>query len=82
MLATYSSERCLEMGLKITKLESDQALQEAVLSLHHACMLTFSQAPASKIIENHKGIAFIKLMPGPSAASPEVANKPMELLEA
>lgn len=42
------------IGLKIIDLESDQKLQEAVLSLHHAYVLTFEQTPAVKIIENSK----------------------------
>jgi ATP-dependent protease ClpP protease subunit len=54
-------ERCQEIGLKITALEPDQDLQERVLSVHHACMLTLSSTGAYKLIENHKGVAFIKL---------------------
>jgi ATP-dependent protease ClpP protease subunit len=54
-------ERCREIGLKISILEDDQDLQEKVLSVHHAFMLTLSATPAYKIIENHKGMAFIKL---------------------
>lgn len=57
-----SVERCREMGLNVVNLEDDDDLQDAVLSLHHACMLTFSGTPAFKIIENQKGIAFIKMM--------------------
>ena len=56
-----SVERCREMGLKVSALEEDDRLQDAVLSLHHACMLTFSATPAFKIVENHLGIAFIKV---------------------
>ena len=51
---------CLEMGLRIEMLEDSQDLQDAVLSLHHAYMLTMSQTAAFKIIENHNGAAFIK----------------------
>jgi ATP-dependent protease ClpP protease subunit len=51
-----------EMGLKIINLEDDQDFQDAVLSLHHTCMLTFSATPAFKIIENQNGIAFIKVL--------------------
>ena len=74
-----SVERCREMGLKVLDLEKDQELQDAVLSLHHACMLTFSGTPAFKIIENQKGVAFIKmgqpiLMQGQSPTSQE--NEP------
>ena len=56
-----SIERCRETGLKVGALEEDDKLQDAVLSLHHACMLTFSATPALKIVENHLGIAFIKI---------------------
>jgi hypothetical protein len=41
-------------------LEDDNELQDATLSLHHAFMLTLSQTAAVKIIENHKGTAFIQ----------------------
>ncbi len=54
-------ERCRAIGLNVTALEDDQDLQERVLSVHHSCMLTLSATPAYKLIENHKGIAFIKL---------------------
>lgn len=51
---------CQAMGLSVTALEDDQALQEAVLSVHHACIHTLSVTDAFKIIENHNGIAFIQ----------------------
>ena len=54
-----SLERALAMGLKVTALESDQKLQEAVLTVHHACVQTLTETPALKIIENHMGVAFI-----------------------
>jgi len=57
-----SSARCRDMGLRVTALEDDQSMQEAVLSLHHACMLTFSATPAVKLIENHNGVAFVKVL--------------------
>jgi hypothetical protein len=41
-------------GLKIAELESDPALQDAVLTVHHACMLTVGNHPTNKLIENHK----------------------------
>jgi len=72
-----SIARCKEMGLNVTPLEVDQALQDAVLSVHHACMLTFSATPAVKIIENHEGVAFIKLAQPvlvPGQAMPQQAN--------
>ena len=52
-------EQATDAGVVIRSLEGDQALQEAVLSLHHACIQTLNGTPAIKIIENHNGVAFI-----------------------
>jgi hypothetical protein len=54
-------KRCKEIGLKVLALEGDQALQEAVLSVHHSFILTLSQTGAFKIVENHKGIAMVSM---------------------
>lgn len=58
-----SAETCKTMGLNIEMLEADDLLQDAVLSIHHACIHTLTSTPASKIIENHKGKAFIQIVP-------------------
>lgn len=50
-----------EIGLDITDLESDQELQDAVLSVHHAFMVTFQNTTAIKIIENQVDKRFIML---------------------
>lgn len=42
-------------GLKITLLEDDQELQDKVLSVFHATLVTFDVAPCVKLIENHLG---------------------------
>lgn len=55
-----SMKKCQDIGLKVIPLESDPALQDAILSVHHACMLTFNATPAVKLIENHIGGAFIQ----------------------
>ena len=65
-----SIAKCREMGLYVKPLEDDHALQDAVLSLHHACMLTFSATRAIKIIENHNGVAFIKMLKNVVIAGP------------
>lgn len=51
------------MGLKIIDLESDQMLQDLVLTVHHAYMHTLSFTPAIKIIENHCGKAIVENIP-------------------
>ena len=56
-----SAKKCSEIGLNVRLLEEDHALQEAVLSVHHACIHTLGATPAFKIIENHKGVAFIQI---------------------
>jgi hypothetical protein len=49
------------IGLKITDLEDDPDLEEAVLSLHFACLVTFELTNAIKIIENHAGTAVVAM---------------------
>ena len=49
------------IGLNVLELESNQELQDTVLSIHHACMHTFAATPAIKIIENHIGKAYISI---------------------
>jgi len=66
-----SPTRCHEMGLVVGKLEDDQGLQDAVLSVHHACILTLAGTGAFKIIENHEAVASLSvaqqvLVQGPS----------------
>ena len=55
-----------KLGLRVIALEDDQQLQDAVLSVHHATMHTFSRTLASKIVENNLGKAYVR-MSGPSA---------------
>jgi hypothetical protein len=54
-------EAAKEQGLVIDALEADPALQDAVLSVHHATMHTLSGSPAVKIVENHLGRMFVKM---------------------
>ena len=48
-------EQALEAGLKVKRLEDDQDLQDAVLSVFHACAVTFEVTKCLKIVENHEG---------------------------
>lgn len=43
-------------------MEDDNKLQDAILSVHHAYMLTLSSTPSVKIIENQEGVALISSM--------------------
>ena len=47
-------------GLTTSRLENDEHLQDLALTVFHATTLTFSGTPAVKIVENHRGNAFIK----------------------
>ena len=70
-----SASKCNDIGLKIKMFEDNQEFQDAVLTVHHACIHTLSATPASKIIENHRGTAFIQTVPG---VPPRV---PMQIVE-
>jgi len=50
-----SSELARQHHLKITSLEDDQSLQDLVLSVFHAAMVTFERTHCVKIFENHNG---------------------------
>ena len=55
-----SNTKCKEMGLVIKDLETDQKLQDRVLSIHHIYCHTLSSTAACKIIENNLGVAYIQ----------------------
>ena len=48
-------EQAREKGLIVQRLEDDQELQERVLSVFHATMVTFQVTPCVKLIENQNG---------------------------
>ena len=52
-----SLARAKSIGLNVLELEADQTFQDAVLTVHHACMITLSQTDCCKIVENHMGVA-------------------------
>ena len=55
-----SAEFCKKLGLKVEMIEENQELQDAVLSVHHVCILTLMQTSAAKLIMNHKGIDVVE----------------------
>ena len=55
----FSLDECQNLGLKVATLESDQELQELVLSIHHSFVITIDNSGAAKLIENHKGARYI-----------------------
>jgi len=58
--AAIDRDDAREVGLKVSDLEADQGLQDAVLSVHHAMTITFQQTGTIKMIENHRGRRFAK----------------------
>jgi len=51
----YMADQCIDLGLKILQLEEDDELQDAVLSVHHACNYMLGLPNVVKMIENHVG---------------------------
>lgn len=55
-----SKQKCKEIGLVVDDMEDDNELQDLILTTHHAFMHTFSNSQASKIVENHLGVAYVE----------------------
>lgn len=53
-------EKLVEHGLRVTALEDDPALQDAVLSVHHAVMHTFGMTATMKLVENNLDRAWVQ----------------------
>ncbi len=53
----------LDADIRVTALESDQPLQDLVLTVYHAATLTFSNTSFAKIIENHLGKGYMSRAP-------------------
>jgi Serine dehydrogenase proteinase len=62
-------DQCRDLKLRVIDLESDQKLQDLVLTVHHAFMLAMGEAgQVTKIVENHNGVALVSnFSPPPSA---------------
>jgi ATP-dependent protease ClpP protease subunit len=55
---------------KIIDLESDPTVQDLVLSVFHATTITFDMTAGVKLIENHLGKAFVKMVAPPGMMTP------------
>ncbi len=58
-----SKEKCREIGVSILDMENDNVLQDLILTVHHSFMHTFAHSTATKIVENHLGVAYIESLP-------------------
>jgi hypothetical protein len=72
-----------EQGLTITPFEQDKEAEDLFLSIFHGTSHTVSQTNGVKIIENHEGRAFMKLVqqivvqgPSPSARAEPTPTSP------
>jgi len=68
------AETAAAHGLDVEVLESDQDLQDSILSVFHAAMHTHSGRPIMKIIENQKGSAVIKRSEGTISTTPPTTS--------
>lgn len=57
----FPAAQCREIGLRVIDLESDQELQDYVLSLHHCFMFYFDKSNAFKAVENQLGARYIRV---------------------
>lgn len=57
-----NAEFCKNNGLKILMMEDDNILQDKILSVHHAYMITLDETHAMKIIENQNKKSVISNM--------------------
>ena len=58
-----SKDVCKQAGVSIIDMEDDNELQDLILTVHHSFMHTFSHSSATKIVENHLGVAYVESLP-------------------
>ena len=54
------AEECKSLGIRIKDIEANDALQDALLSVHHCYMYTLTNTSAFKLIENHGGVGYVR----------------------
>lgn len=54
------SDEAKSIGLRIEDMESDQELQDLILSVHHCYIHLLASTPAVKVVENHIGSSLVK----------------------
>ena len=55
----FSHSDLCDKGMKITLMEDDDKLQDKILTLHHAFMITFQKSSVAKAIESSNGARWI-----------------------
>ena len=56
----FSAQDVMDHGMRVSMLEDDQQLQDAVLSLHHTFMLAFQRSPITKLVWSSSGGRWIQ----------------------
>lgn len=72
----FNYDKVKSVGVTVQRLEDDKALQDALLSMHHAFTLTLMQTTATSIIENHLGVAYINMQTVSQANLPPIFQAP------
>lgn len=57
-----TADYCKSIGLKVVMMEEDNELQDRILSVHHAYMITLDATPTIKVIENQKKKSIISIL--------------------
>ena len=72
----FDIDDCEAMGLTVKRLEGDAAMQDLVLTVHHCYMHVLMNTTAFKIIENHDGVALVKMIPSgqPGSSQKQLAD--------
>ena len=68
-------EKVKKAGLNVIDLESDQKLQDLVLSLHHSYIITLEHSLITKMVENQIGSTYIRALPVPQEVQQKFAEK-------
>jgi len=55
----FTYDFCKDLELNVEELEADKELQDLVLSVHHAFVITIDATPATKLIESQNGARYI-----------------------
>ncbi|WP_397457756.1 S49 family peptidase [Pseudomonas asplenii] len=53
--------RCREIGLKVEQMESDDTLQDLILTVHHCYIYAMDPGRVAKVVENDRGIAHVRM---------------------
>ena len=55
----FTYDFCKSLEMNVEELETDQNVQDAILSIHHAFVITIDATSATKLIENQNGARYI-----------------------